>query len=206
MYESAPLVNPQGCKRPGLRTQDPNSIRIVYRAQLDEKMKLCLTLQGIVNPCSGLCCKAQDVYDQSYVQIHENRVEVNYPSPFQCCLCLPPCSQINDYVQVYYFDKRLGQSADVGGFCSPICCPIGINPMCGGYIPPALTFPYPCCPSCFNICGQTAVLHGKLPILCCHNFAQIPFLANAEEFVQYFNQAKSSFMVGPSAPTQPTMA
>ena len=187
--------------RQNLNTQDPNAIRIVYRAQLSEKMKTCLCIEGILNPCSGLFCKQQEVFENSYVQIHENRVEVNLPSPFQFCLCLPPCSEINDYVQVYYFDKRIGQEADRAGFCTPICCPLGLNPFCGGYVPPAMYFPYPCCPTCFDICGQGVVLHGKLPILCCHQFAQIPFLEDANAFVQAFNQAKSS-----AKPAQQTMA
>jgi len=189
-----------------LSTQDPNSVRIVYRAQLSEKMKTFLIISGILNPCSGLFCEAQRVYDNSYVQIHENRVEMNMPSQFQCCLCLPCTREINDYVNVYYFDKRIATEADRAGFCSPICCPIGINPICGGYMPPAVTFTYPCCPTCFDICGEGAVLHGKLPILCCHQFAQIPFLADANAFVDAFKQAKSAFNNGAAAPVPETMA
>jgi len=191
--------------RKALNTQDPNALKIVYRAQLDEGMKKCLVVMGILNPCSGLLCKASEVYESSYVQIHENRVEVNMPMMFQVCLCLGPCSQINDYVQVYYFDKRIGEEIDRAGFCSPICCPLGINPICGGYVPPAMYFPYPCCPTCFDMCGQGAVLHGKLPILCCHQFAQIPFLADADAFVDAYRQARSAFS-GSGAPAQETMA
>jgi len=182
--------------RTAYNTAYGNQIYVVHKAPLSQKMKCCLTLQGILNPCSGLLCKAEEVYNNSYVQIHENRVEVNLPSPFQFCLCLGPCSQINDYVQVYYFDRRIAQEADVGGFCSPICCPIGINPACGGYVPPAVTFPYPCCPSCWNMCGETAVLHGKMPVLCCHQFAQIPFLEDANLFVQEFKKAQNGYLSG----------
>jgi len=199
------MTHSNSAKRSALNTQDPNAIRIVYRAQLDEGMKKCLCIEGILNPCSGLLCKATEVFENSYVQIHENRVEVNMPSPFQCCLCIESIGQINDYVQVYYFDKRIGEEADRAGCLSPICCPIGINPFCGGYVPPAMYFPYPCCPTCFDLCGQGATLHGKLPcILCCHQFAQIPFLADANAFVDAYRQARGAFMGG--APAQQTMA
>ena len=126
------------------------------------------------------------------------------PTNFQCCLCLSPCSQINDYVQIYYFDKRITEEADRAGCLTPICCPVGLNPMCGGYVPPGVYFTYPCCPTCFDICGQGAVLHGKLPILCCHQFAQVPFLADADAFVEAFKQAKSAF--GGAGPAQQAMA
>ena len=192
-------------KRPVLNTQDPNAIRIVYRAKLDERMKTCLLIQGIMNPCSGFCCRRDDLYDSSYVHIHENRVEVNYPSPFQCCLCMGPCSQINDYVQVYYFDKRLTDEATRSECCVPICLPLGLNPLFGGYVPPMVVGPILCCPTWFDMCGQGATLHGKMPFLCCHNFAQIHFLEDANAFVQAFNDAKQQYAAAGSAPVQQTM-
>ena len=204
MSEGTPLVADGIYSRPALNTQDPNSIRIIYHAELDGAMKFCLCLQGIVNPCSGLFCQYREAFDQSYVRIYENRVEVNMPSMFQCCLCLSPCSEVNDYVQVYHFDKRIAQEAHHARLCNPISCPIGINPFCGGYIPPAVTFIFPCCPTCFDMCGQGVILHGKLPIVCCHQFAQIPFLRDADDFVDAFNRARATFGSGPSADITPS--
>jgi len=183
-------------KRDVFNTADRNAVRVMYRAPLDKRMKKCLMIQGILNPCSGLFCMNEKAYNNSFVQIRENGVVVNMPSPFQCCLCLPSCSEVNDYVQVYYFDKRFTRHVDRAKFCSPICCPLGINPFCGGYVPPAVTFPFPCCPTCFDSCGQGVVLHGELPILCCHQFAQIPFLEDADKFLQAYNLVHNAFYAG----------
>jgi len=193
-----------------LNTRNNETLHIVYKAPLDDRMKVFLLIQGLCNPCSGLACATQKAFDNSYVMIQENRVEVNMPTMFQCCVCLDSC-QVNDYVQVYYFDKRQATKADEATACSPICCPIGLNPACGGYLPPALTFMFPCCPTCFGSCGQGAVLHGPLPSpLCCHQFAQIPFLADAGAFVENFNRAKAAYSgvgatPGQQPPVQETM-
>lgn len=200
------MTHTNSSKRAALNTQDPNAIRIVYRAKLDERLKTFFCIQGILNPCSGFFCRQDDLYNESYVQIHENRVEVNYPSPFQFCICLPACNEINDYVQVYYFDKRISAEADRSKCLSPICCPLGLNPACGGYIPPAMNYFSPCCPTCFDICGQGVTLHGKIPVCCCHNFAQIAFLEDADAFIDAFNRAKTAHMGGAAAPAQQTMA
>lgn len=202
---SEPLMGgaPAISKRAVLNTQDPNAIRIVYRAKLDERMKTMFFIQGLMNPCNGFLCRTQDLYDSSYVYIMENRIEVNYPSMFQMCLCMGPCSQINDYVQVYYFDKRLTDEAHESGCMTPICVGF-LSPTCGGYVPPMILGP-PCCPTLCGFCGQGVTIHGKVPILCCHNYAHISFLEDANAFVQAFNDAKAQFQQGGSAPIQQTM-
>jgi len=51
------------------------------------------------------------------------------------------------------------------------------------------------------MCGEGVTLHGELPILCCHQFAQIPFLADAQGFVDAFNKAQQQFLSGEAAPS-----
>ena len=55
---------------------------------------------------------------------------------------------------------------------------------------PSVYFPFACCPTCGDRCGQGAVIHGAVPYACCHQFAQMPFLTDAEAFVEAFKKAK----------------
>ena len=118
-----------------LNTADPNAIRIVYRAPIDPVMKKCLCLMGTMNLCSGLLCKREEIYNSTYVQVHENRLEINYPG----LKTMPCCRSVRDSIEVFYFDNSRIANVAKAGCCTPCCTHNS------------------CCPTWCGLCGEMAV-------------------------------------------------
>jgi hypothetical protein len=95
------------------------------------------------------------------VQVLENRIEWNIPYSYctgDCpCLWRVNCHLV-DNTHVLYFDRALAQNAAKASCCSPACTHND------------------CCPTCFDMCGETLVLYETVPscqvcrecCTCCH--------------------------------------
>lgn len=176
--------------RPAFRTEDGGaSIRVVHTAQISPKFKKYLCCYGALNPCSCVPCNIEFVLSSTYAQIHENRVEINYPArpslrgilwrwintylhPCQIC----SCGEIRDDVQVFYFDKISG--AGRARCCMPVCTH------------------WTCCPTCGDRCGQGAVIYDDddchVPCFC-REWVLVPGLADAKEFLAQLKAARAAW-------------
>ena len=159
-----------------LNTENPNAIRIYHRAKISEKYGLFLKAVGICLPTSCLLCNTDKYLQSTYAQIHENRVEYNYPSAsfIQAFLTCLGCNRFDDDVKVYYFDKNIGENASHVKCCSPIC-----------------THNF-CFPECFGMCGESVALYsnGSMGGLCCRRYVMINGLDDADRFVAEYQRAK----------------
>jgi len=158
-----------------LNTMNPNGITIVHRAKMSEKYKCCLCCLGCLNPCSCIMCNRDRIYQSTYVQVHENRIEFNHPG-LRCTLgnCLT-CNCINDHVQVHYFDRNYMQNAARVGCCSPAC-----------------THNH-CCPEHCGCCGEVAIVYSDGCCgCCCRKFILIHGLEDADGFASAVNQAREA--------------
>lgn len=66
-----------------INTIDPSHIKILYRAEMHENLKwgVCFSWTMQTYSCSPLpyLCKGAKAVDNYYIQVHENRIESNYP-------------------------------------------------------------------------------------------------------------------------------
>lgn len=152
-----------------LNTADPNAIRIVYRAPIDPVMKKCLCLMGSVNLCSGLLCKREEIYNSTYVQVHENRLEINYPG----LKTMPCCRSVRDSIEVFYFDNNRIANVAKAGCCSPCCTHNS------------------CCPTWCGLCGEAAIFYNNC-CCCFKRWFSVPFLVSADALIQQVEQAKTA--------------
>ena len=159
-----------------LNTQNPNSIRICHRAKISEKYGLFLKVVGVCLPSTCLLCNADKYLQSTYVQIHENRVEYNYPraSFIQAFLTCLGCDRFDDNVKVHYLDRGVGENASRVKCCSPIC-----------------THNF-CFPECFGMCGESVALYsrGSVGGLCCRRYVMINGLDDADRFVAEYRKVK----------------
>mmetsp|Transcript_16726 Transcript_16726/g.23259 ORF Transcript_16726/g.23259 Transcript_16726/m.23259 type:complete len:181 (+) Transcript_16726:87-629(+) len=168
--EHAPHNN--SSKRAILNTQNPSAIQIVHRGVISEKYMRLLTLLGVCAPCSCLLCTKEEVFQSTYVQVHENRVEWNYPGitchPLKCC-------RLVDNVQVLYFDRKHAQNSGKAGPCFPMFTHCSLFPDCCG------------------ICGETLILYstGKCGGLCCRTWIALPGLEDAQAISDAIHSAKA---------------
>ena len=90
--------------RPLLEIQTREHIPIVYRAPISEKIHCLHCCWSCVYPCSCLCVPliTDLALESTYVHIHDNRLEYNYPTMTMTwdCHCL-----VVDDVHVVYFDR-----------------------------------------------------------------------------------------------------
>ena len=152
-----------------LNTADPNAIRIVYRTPIDPVMKKCLCFMGAMDLCSGILCKRNEIYESTYVQVHENRVEFNYPG----LKTMPCCRSIRDSIQVYYFDDSRIAKVAKAGCCEPACTHNS------------------CCPTLCGLYGEMAIFTNNRGC-CCKRWFSVPFLVSADAFIQQVEQAKTA--------------
>eukprot|EP00695_Tsukubamonas_globosa_P000925 TRINITY_DN186_c0_g1_i1.p1 TRINITY_DN186_c0_g1~~TRINITY_DN186_c0_g1_i1.p1 ORF type:complete len:232 (-),score=49.03 TRINITY_DN186_c0_g1_i1:88-681(-) len=146
-----------------MRTFDPNAIRIVHHAKISDGVKCYYCLA--VGVCGGPCCKDK-MYERTYVQVHENRIEASYP--FLCCC------KVKDHISVYYFDQKNMQNAAPAGFCSPFCTH------------------WQCFPTCCDMCGQAVVTYSSL--CCpCRKWTMFPGLDDAEEVCRHIKDARNNW-------------
>ena len=164
--------------RPMLNTMEENRMRIVYRAKISEKYKTWLKVYGICNPTSCMYCKADSVYQSTYIQVLENHLEWNYPGPdlspsclYNCCCCI-----IADNVQGVFYDKRIAKKAGRAGLCQPI-------PEMGLF------------PTCCDICGEGVTIYGGLLgdgylCCCCRSYKLLSCVEDAQTLVEKIEEAK----------------
>jgi len=163
---SAPHNN--NSTRSALNTADPNNIHIVHRAQISEKWKTMICWMGFSNP--SLCCKKEEVWQSTYLQVHENRIEYNYPG-IGCNLL--KCCKIQDNVRVHYFDKAIMKNVDKAGPCTPFCTH------------------NTCFPDCCGMCGESVVIHSTGLMCCCKHWEMLTGLESADAVVSAIESAKS---------------
>ena len=168
MAEHAPHNNTS--ERKMLNTKNPNAIEIVHRAKISEKWKTMLCWLGLGAPCTGLLCKKNEVWQSTYLQVHENRVEYNYPGiGFNM---LSGGCRVRDAVGILYFDRKETQNAERASACTPLCTHCSL-------------FPEMC-----ECCGQTAVIYSDN--LLCRKFVMLPGLEDAQEVARQINAAREA--------------
>jgi len=157
-----------------LNTADPNAIRIVYRAPISEKYLNFLTCIGICSPCSCIYCKRKEIFQSTYVQVHENRLEYNYPGlSDNMCANIATCCKVRDVVTVWYFDNAMTGNVGRASFCQPICTH------------------NTCFPTCCDMCGEAVVVYKRdiCKRICCGGHIMIPNLENADALVDQIKGA-----------------
>eukprot|EP01105_Mastigella_eilhardi_P000577 TRINITY_DN1064_c0_g1_i3.p1 TRINITY_DN1064_c0_g1~~TRINITY_DN1064_c0_g1_i3.p1 ORF type:complete len:197 (-),score=31.24 TRINITY_DN1064_c0_g1_i3:466-1056(-) len=166
-------------ERTCINTFDSTRICIVHRAEISPKFKRAICLRGIISPCSCLLCNIQKVWQSTYAQVHENRIEYNYPGFgwWSCCRCC----RILDDVSVNYFDAPPAEKIAKATACCPACTHNSF------------------CPTCCDCCGEAAVVYkeGCCPY-CCRSYVMLPGLEDAEAFCTAFNAARTTKAVGVS--------
>mmetsp|Transcript_83891 Transcript_83891/g.116585 ORF Transcript_83891/g.116585 Transcript_83891/m.116585 type:complete len:200 (-) Transcript_83891:168-767(-) len=128
------------------RVATPGSVKVLHHSAAAEGYKKCLTCLGILNPCSCLLCKAEEIKQSTYITAYENKLEYNYPTNILCCLV--------DQPGVIYYDRDIIKQVGRAGFCAPACT----------HMSP--------CPTCFDMCGEGIVLHGAT--MCSKNVTVLP--------------------------------
>jgi len=167
---------------PFLNTKNPNFIQIVHRAPISAKLLDYLLCIGILYPTSCYCCNREKLYQRTYAQVHENRVEVNYPFIGRKGAALNAIRGLFgwcgwcDEVEVFYFDDFVAGNIGRAGFCTPSCTH------------------HQCFPTCCDIFGQAVVIYSENCL--CRRYVFIPCLEDADAFVAAFNQAKSGAVPG----------
>ena len=139
-----------------VETIEPYKIGIVYNAPIHESARYLGCAAGSAcNParCPGLltfgpCCDCiqfnSKLRPRMYAQVHENRVEVNYPFTW-CCGAF-----VCDNTRVEYFDKQ-ADSVKTETCCTPFHCCCCIE-CCGGVVAMA---PMNCCNACYCACFRS---------------------------------------------------
>jgi hypothetical protein len=164
MSRSGPHNNTSS--RSVLNTRDPTKISIEYRAKMADRYERWLLCLGIMNPFSGLLCNYKRVWQSTYVQVHENRIETNYPhSKMMCCCCC-----VTDNVDVIYFDRTILKEVTRAGACKPACTHCS------------------CCPTCCDSCGEGIVIYNPKARCCCWQL--ITGVSNADELKEMIRKAK----------------
>lgn len=139
MAETGPSTNTSN--QAAINTKDGNAIQVLYRSEPSSKWYCWLHILH----CPYSFCYMDHVKNRTYFQVHENRIEYNFPGACSfwscldrlCCRCRP-----NDDVTVMYFDHKLLQNAGKAGVCTP-----------------AFTHCHPF-PTCCDLCGECLVLYS----------------------------------------------
>eukprot|EP01122_Echinamoeba_exundans_P016545 TRINITY_DN8420_c0_g1_i1.p2 TRINITY_DN8420_c0_g1~~TRINITY_DN8420_c0_g1_i1.p2 ORF type:complete len:192 (+),score=25.04 TRINITY_DN8420_c0_g1_i1:146-721(+) len=167
-------------QRARLNTRNPDFIQVMHRAKIDPRYKNYLCCIGICIPCSCMCCLKDQVYESTYVQIHENRLEFNYPvatSLGGLCWGLldSRCCAVKDNVHVLYWDHWLVSGVGRAGCCTPACT------HCSFF------------PTCCDICGQGVIFHDTY---CpCWRHFMLGCIQDADLLVQHALNAKQAQVI-----------
>lgn len=99
-----------------VKTHDP--LPTVYRAELSDKIHCLHCCWSCVYPCSCLCVPliSDLALESTYVHVHSNRLEYNYPTMTVTWDC--HCHVVDD-IQVLYFDRLNFSHVDTLDMC---CC------------------------------------------------------------------------------------
>lgn len=155
--------------------KDPENIHVRYRAPISRKYKRCLILMGLGGTCG--CCRAEQALARTYLEVHDNRVEYNYPVPTLCCVV--------DAVDVLYFDRDIMASVDRAGFCSPLFTHCVFFPTCCDMVGEGIVFSAECCQ-----CQKPAAIWKARSFCCFFNHVLLCGLVSAETAVQEVKRAK----------------
>jgi len=148
------------------QTVDPGKIAKVYDIPLSDSAKwlfCCVTMNS--------CCWNK-IKDRAYVQVHENRIEMNYP----CVPCFLCCCEPCDQVSVIYYD-RINSGFDHPCGCTPFHFCMCV-PCCGDVVSIA---PSDCC--------------NKWWCVCCPK-TYFPGLSNGRTFAELATRARQAFRDG----------
>eukprot|EP00727_Mastigamoeba_balamuthi_P010537 m51a1_g6105 hypothetical protein (188) ;mRNA; f:81676-82575 len=173
MAEEAHMTAKNESERAMLNTANPNVIAVVHRAPISAKYYSWLCCLGCMAPLSCLCCTRRRLVASTYVQVHENRVEFDYPNvhclDLACGACY--CCRVHDNVTTLYFDKypEIGRA----GCCSPACTHCS------------------CCPTCCDSCGEGVVVY-RHECCCCKTWHLISHLEDADNVIKAFEAAKNA--------------
>jgi len=133
----------------------PGISRLLYHAPADDRGARCMHMcRGFIVPWSCACLPSVSsaLVRSRFVQVYENRIEVNEPDSH--CVGCGTCV-VQDRVSTIYFDRTLAQNATKATSCGPNC-------RHGD-----------CCPDCFGMYGETLLLSAdrapccSLSRLCC---------------------------------------
>ena len=130
--------------RPIFETQERCKQSLVFQATMSDDIRCLHCCMSCIHPCSSLCVPlVSDIAkDSTYVHIHENRIEYNYPSMTFTWNC--NCNVIDD-IHVIYFDRpHMNQVYSLTGCCcgyektivlrQPLCACANVTAGCCGRI------------------------------------------------------------------------
>jgi len=170
-------------------TSTPYVDKIVYHQKASPAYKSLLVVVGILSCNCGLCIKAEELVDETYVTVYENKIEYNYPIALPCC-----CKY--DQHGLLYLDRAIGSKAGKAECCSPP----------GTHMS--------CFPTCCDACGEGLVLYGAtccskegviLPheaACCCRAWTMFPGLQNATELANTILMQRDVALAKAAAPKQ----
>lgn len=164
--------------------------------------------RGFLVPCSCACLPqvSEQLKKGRYVQVYDNRVEINEPDSWMvgCCTCV-----VRDRVSVIHFDRHVVQNAAKATNCGPRCSHGDCQPSCYTMYGDALVLYSnrpPCCSWWLNACAvvnTTSAPHmsnsgclaacdlGDLPGCCCFPFHKLVYgLDNVELLAERINTAR----------------
>jgi len=104
--------------RPIYTTEEKDKLATVYQASIDSDIRCLHCLYCCAHPCSFLFVPlvSDMARHETYVTIHENRLEFNYPTSTLMYNC--NCHTIDD-VRVIYFDQTILNDISILQGC---CC------------------------------------------------------------------------------------
>ena len=165
--------------RPMLNTMDENYVAIRYRPKISERYKTCLKINGILSPLSCTFCKADEIYQSTYYQILENRVEWNFPG-----IGFSSCFGVKDNFSGFYFDDRFVHDVTRAHCLYPFR-DVG------------------CCPTCCDMCGEGIVVFKGGCIPCTRIFMILNYVEDGDAFVEQLVLAIKARRDGASAAPAP---
>jgi len=119
-------------------TDAPGQVKVISHTIADERYKTCIVLQGLVQGNCAACVKQDELQQNTYLTVYENKIEYNYPCATCCCFV---CC-VYDRHAVIYLDRDLVKRADKADCCYPAATHMHF------------------CPTCFDACGEAVVLYG----------------------------------------------
>eukprot|EP00994_Dinema_validum_P003831 NODE_1849_length_827_cov_117.444730_g1458_i0.p1 GENE.NODE_1849_length_827_cov_117.444730_g1458_i0~~NODE_1849_length_827_cov_117.444730_g1458_i0.p1 ORF type:complete len:196 (+),score=40.62 NODE_1849_length_827_cov_117.444730_g1458_i0:60-590(+) len=151
-----------------VRHADPNCIRVRHHTTLSDKYWKQLCCQTL--PLLG-CTAATTALERSYIEVHENRLEYNYP--------IAACCHVHDSVGVIFFDQSHVSGTGAAGMCTPVCTHMSFFP------------------TCCDLCGEGLVVYNAKRC-CWHPFVMLPGLPEheAETLSKHINDAREEYLHG----------
>jgi hypothetical protein len=165
--------------------QNSENIHVRYHANISSKYKRYLCLCGCA--CLG-CCRAEEALRRTYFEVHENRVEVNYPIPTMCCVI--------DAIDVLYFDRDRTKNVGKADCCTPAWTHMSFFPTCCNLCGEGIVMYSDCCG-----CWKPSVLTNLGGCFCLRQFNLFGGMVTAATTVAEVIRARNDWVarVGPDA-------